>query len=73
MAKDQIKLNCYCISYKLYKILWKVYKNKLYSGYEHVISCFHKLSQTVSQIFNVSHQISSPKQTQNQTPISYSN
>jgi len=41
-------------SYKLYscchKLSWSAYGNKLKTVYEHVISCFHMFSQTVSRV-----------------------
>jgi hypothetical protein len=32
-------------------VRWRAYANKLKISYRHVISCFHKLCQTVSQVF----------------------
>jgi hypothetical protein len=43
-----IKLNCLCINYKL---SWRAYQNKLKTTYEHIINCFHKFFETISQVF----------------------
>jgi hypothetical protein len=37
--------------YELFdKLSWSTYENKLKTTYGNLISCFHKLSQTVSQV-----------------------
>ena len=46
ITKDKIMTNCFHISNTLF--LCGAYGNKLKIFYEHVISCFHKLSQVVS-------------------------
>jgi hypothetical protein len=37
-----------------HKLSRKAYGNKLGTAYGHIISCFHKLSQTVSPVFMAS-------------------
>lgn len=48
VTKHKTKLNCFR---KSYKIFWRACKNEPKTAYEHAISCVHKFSQTVAQVF----------------------
>jgi len=50
MTKGKIKLNCFHMNY-FHKRSWRVYENKLKTTYVHAISCFHKLTQAITQVF----------------------